>query len=1327
LRHLGQIAVITIFVGISTSVCAQGPSLVRQRGHDQGARKAILDSKGKILATLGGSYICLWEVATGVELRVINLNLDIGAVDSIAFSPDSKLIAAAGFRGVQLIDTTIGSHSRLFNWPPTRAGNISLSFSQNGKLVAAGLGSKIRLLNVESGEFIESFASSGTVLDVAFSADGSTLASVSNDGSTSLWNVRNGAKLLSHVHADKFLYAKFSNDPRRVAFVRSGNAAIQLSDSFSGRELQTLKLELDSNQEGVNSIAFSSDGTLLAASTRDEVGIWEVSTGREVTKFADLSSPVLFSPDGNLLAESDNVMQFYDIHSHKLVCEFKGNFPPPISDLRYSPDGRLLAIGIPRTIEILDTTSGQILQRLDTANDNISGCRIAFSPNGKLLASVCGENTIRIWDVNSGVQVRSISSSDSESFVSIAFSPDGKLIAGGGSNRQSNLNDSRLETMHLWCTASGTKVASFAKLEPGTITTIAFSPDSKLLASGGSGLQLWDITTRSGSRILNRNFTVKQVAFSPDGKSLASVGVELIPIPRIPHVYTIQGFIRLTDVRSRKTLRVFGPYRDVSIHSIDFSPTVHVLAAAGSDNLVRLVDLVRGKELNALAATHLGDVYSCSFRSDGKILVTADDSTIRMWNARTWKEIASLFAAYKSPNREGVMSSNESSAIANLRTIFSAEATYVAVYPGRYLDLQQLVDTNLIDKSFVEGGKHGYRFELRLKANGQSYELLAEPLVYGTTGRRRFISDESGRILRSERMYVEKPRGAVREEELKNLYQGEETVWLTVGSDARFDTRDFAVSRGLHWVMQNDPFRADPLEIFMRDYYEPRLLPRLLKCNVSNNCHEDFRQIRSLEALNRAQPSVKIVQAQQRKDKPELADVTVEVGEAVESFLRSGEKVARRSGIYDLRLFRDGQLVGYTTRVANSATENPTISNKQNIEIELQQWRARNKLASDHVAHIGTGKCEPLELGTVRCTFTVRLQRRNDFEAVEFTAYAFNEDRVKSETSREVLELKAPVPVVKPRAYVISVGINEYDNPAFRQLSFAVADAIAYQQVVCKLLQQTGEYEVVAVALLSGKRNDGVTERLATKQNIKAILDVLAGHNDPKTIEGIAGAKSLKRAEPEDMVLLSFSGHGYADARNNFYVIPQNTSAGAAKYILEQLISSEELSWWLRDIDAGEMSMIIDACHSAGSVDAPGFKPGPLGDRGLGQLAYDKGMRILAATQRDDVALELDVDNDGTKIGQGLLTYALIHDGLENKQADSRPQDGRITIKEWLAYGERRVPELYKEGIRVKDNISAAGAKSAGTKSQPSEAFAQTPSFFDFNRNTRDVILVKAN
>jgi hypothetical protein len=98
--------------------------------------------------------------------------------------------------------------------------------------------------------------------------------------------------------------------------------------------------------------------------------------------------------------------------------------------------------------------------------------------------------------------------------------------------------------------------------------------------------------------------------------------------------------------------------------------------------------------------------------------------------------------------------------------------------------------------------------------------------------------------------------------------------------------------------------------------------------------------------------------------------------------------------------------------------------------------------------------------------------------------------------------------------------------------------------------------------------------------------------------------------------------------------------------------------------------MIIDACHAA-AFTRKDFKPGPMGSRGLGQLAYDKGMRILTATQANDFALE------SGALSQGLLSYALVEDGLKRGLADFKPRpDGKITIREWLEYGVAQVPAL---------------------------------------------------
>jgi len=125
-----------------------------------------------------------------------------------------------------------------------------------------------------------------------------------------------------------------------------------------------------------------------------------------------------------------------------------------------------------------------------------------------------------------------------------------------------------------------------------------------------------------------------------------------------------------------------------------------------------------------------------------------------------------------------------------------------------------------------------------------------------------------------------------------------------------------------------------------------------------------------------------------------------------------------------------------------------------------------------------------------------------------------------------------------------------------------------------------------------------------------------------------------------------------------------------------------------------------------------GFKPGPMGDRGLGQLAYDKGMRILAATQADDVALE------SGSLGQGLLTYALkegLTAGAGAHMLADTDGDGAVTMKEWLTYAETRVPGLYQDVLAGKIEKTRDSSPDPNLL-EDTARHAQTPALFDFVR-----------
>src|SRR5262249_17853200 len=109
---------------------------------------------------------------------------------------------------------------------------------------------------------------------------------------------------------------------------------------------------------------------------------------------------------------------------------------------------------------------------------------------------------------------------------------------------------------------------------------------------------------------------------------------------------------------------------------------------------------------------------------------------------------------------------------------------------------------------------------------------------------------------------------------------------------------------------------------------------------------------------------------------------------------------------------------------------------------------------------------------------------------------------------------------------------------------------------------------------------------------------------------------------------------------------------------------------------AGSLLMVIDACNSGQALEAEEKRRGPMNSKGLAQLAYEKGMYILTAAQSYQAALE------AAQFGHGLLTYALVEEGLKNGAADDEPKDGVISAREWLDFATERVPQMQEEKMK---------------------------------------------
>jgi WD40 repeat protein len=469
------------------------------------------------------------------------------------------------------------------------------------------------------------------VWNAAFSPDGRMLASVSDDETVRLWDVRTHEQLGEPLrgHTGSVFSVAFSPDGRVLASA-SADKTVRLWDV---RTHEQLGRPLRGHTDSVSSVAFSPDGRVLASASNDKtVRLWDVRTheqlGRPLKGHTDLVDSVAFSPDGRTLASSgrDNTIRLWDARTHKPRGQPLRGHKSRVLSVAFSPDGRTLAsASYDKTIRLWDTRThkplGQPLRGHTDAVDSV-----AFSPDGDTLASASYDKTIRLWNARTHKPRGEPLNGHTAIVDSVAFSPDGRMLASASDDK----------TIRLWDARVPSPRDQRLRGHTDAVDSVAFSPDGRMLASASADktIRLWDTRTHKGlgRPLMGHTESVDSVAFSPDGRMLASASDDKT--------------IRLWDTRTHKP---FGqPLRghDSFVFDVVFSPDGHTLASASEDATVRIWDVGTHRQLGPPLTGHEGFVFGVAFSHDGRTLASvSQDATVRLWDVGTHKQLGTPLIA----------------------------------------------------------------------------------------------------------------------------------------------------------------------------------------------------------------------------------------------------------------------------------------------------------------------------------------------------------------------------------------------------------------------------------------------------------------------------------------------------------------------------------------------------------------------------------------------------------------------------------------------------------------------------------------------------------
>ena len=294
--------------------------------------------------------------------------------------------------------------------------------------------------------------------------------------------------------------------------------------------------------------------------------------------------------------------------------------PPVITALRFSPDGKTLAVSGNREVLLHDASGGELLKRLPGKAERILS--LAFSADGSLLLAGGGTparfGELQFWNAQTGALQRSVLAC-SDTIFGASLSPDAKKVAAGCTDN----------TVRVFDAADGHELYKISSHENWVLGSV-FGVDSKRFVSVGRDRAAKLVDAEKGQMLENVNQLrgeLNAVARHPK-KDLIVIGGD----DRVPYLYLMDR-PRNLKVGEEATLVRKLEAQEGAIFALDWSPDGKWIAVAGAGPRVNLYDVESGAKLTSCGG-HAAGIYAVAFSPDGARLATGGfDGQVRFYKA----------------------------------------------------------------------------------------------------------------------------------------------------------------------------------------------------------------------------------------------------------------------------------------------------------------------------------------------------------------------------------------------------------------------------------------------------------------------------------------------------------------------------------------------------------------------------------------------------------------------------------------------------------------------------------------------------------------------